>query len=61
MSPCQWMLVGTFELIYDFHMKSVGLFRRVSMRPVGLFDCDDSHLFAQDLERNFLDEETHRF
>ena len=32
------------ELIYDFHMKSVHLLRRISLRAVNLFDCDDGNL-----------------
>ena len=44
------------KLVYNLHVKSVRLFRRVSMRPVGLFDCDDGHLFAQDLDKRTVSE-----
>ena len=54
------MLVGTFKLVYDFHMKSVRLFWRVSLRAIGLFDGDDGHLFAQNLEWNLFDKQTNR-
>ena len=49
------------KLVHDFHVKSVVLFRRISLRAIGLFDSHDGHLFAQDFERNLLYEETHGF
>ena len=35
------------KLIYHFHVKSVGPFRRISLRAIKLFDCDDGNLFTQ--------------
>jgi hypothetical protein len=49
------------KLVHNFHVKSVVLFRRISLRAIGLFDSNDGYLFAKDFERNFLHEETHGF
>ncbi|HMH00514.1 MAG TPA: hypothetical protein VK555_03825 [Terriglobales bacterium] len=38
-------------------MKSVILFWRIPVRAIGLLDCDDGYLFAQDFERNLFHEE----
>ena len=35
-----------FKLIHNFHVKSGILFRRISLRAIGLFDSDDAYLFA---------------
>ncbi len=49
------------QLVHDFHVKSVSLLWRISLGAIGLLDCDDGYLFAQDFERNLLYEETHGF
>ena len=46
--------------VHDLHMEPLGLFRGISLRAVLLLYCDDRHLLAQDLERNFFDEQTDR-
>ena len=55
------MLVGTFKLVHNFHVKSVVFLWRVSLGAVGLFDGDDGYLLTQDFQRNLLNEETHGF
>ena len=49
------------QLVDDLDMKSVLLFWRVPVRAIGLLDCDDGYVFAQDFEWNLLDKETHGF
>ena len=49
------------QLVHHFDVKSVGLLWRISLRAIGLLDCDDGYLFAQDFERNLLYEEAHGF
>src|SRR5262249_26746835 len=49
------------QLVDDFNVKSVSLFWTISLGAIGLLYRDDSYLFAQSLEGNFLYEETHRF
>ena len=48
------------KLIYHFHVKSVGPFRRISLRAIKLFDCDDGNLFTQDRKRDLFDKQTNR-
>jgi hypothetical protein len=49
------------QLVHNFDVKSVGLFWRISLCAIGLLDCDDSKLFAQDFEWNLLYKKTHGF
>ena len=49
------------QLVYNFRVKSVSLLWRISLRAIGLLDCDDGYLFAQNFKRNLLYEETHGF
>ena len=47
------------QLVHDLHMKSVILFWRIPVRAIGLLDCDNGYIFAQDFERNLFHEELH--
>ena len=53
-------LGGNLELIYNLHVKSLGLFRRVSMACRLPAQWQHTHLFAQDLQGNFFHEQTDR-
>ena len=48
---------GHLELINNLHVKSLGLFRRVTMGAVFLLNGNHAHVFAEDLQGNFFHEQ----